>query len=447
MEEQLNNNDFPFRLIPARGKESHKIPVRSEAIQEVISKRPSFLEQWALMLFLSILLLLLAGTWVINYPDTIEAKAFLTANNAPKEIVARQEGRLIRLFVKNDDFVERGQMIGWIESIANHSEVITFSQLLDSSCLLMISGQMKKAAQLFNHNYKNLGELQGAYQQFIIAWQQFSDYQVNDFYSHKKGMLLNDILTLKEMNRSFLYQKKLMQQDVRLAEESFKMNKILSEQNVISREEFRTENSKFVNKQMAIPQLNENILSNENLQRDKQKEINQLDHDIVQQRIFFLQALETIKSAVDDWQRKYLLIAPVKGKMVFITPLQENQFLVQGRLLGYINPNGTLYYAQTILPQNNFGKIDTGLDVQLRFDAYPYEEYGLIKGKLDYVSKVATDSGFLATVRFNNGLLTNQHINIQYKSGLRAKAIIITKNMRLLERIYFNIVKSTSTNR
>ena len=96
------------------------------------------------------------------------------------------------------------------------------------------------------------------------------------------------------------------------------------------------------------------------------------------------------------------------------------------------------------LPQNNLGKVDTGMQVQLRFDAYPYQEVGFVKGKLNYMSPIASDSGFLATVNLQNGLHTNLNKTIQYKNGLQAQALIITKDMRLLERIYYSVVKSVS---
>jgi HlyD family secretion protein len=96
------------------------------------------------------------------------------------------------------------------------------------------------------------------------------------------------------------------------------------------------------------------------------------------------------------------------------------------------------------LPQNNFGKVDTGMPVQLRFDAYPYEEIGFVKGRLNFISKIASDSGFYATVRLDNGLTTNLKKHIQYKNGLKAEALVITKNLRLLQRIYYSIIKNTS---
>lgn len=186
------------------------------------------------------------------------------------------------------------------------------------------------------------------------------------------------------------------------------------------------------------------LLSNETQKRDKLKELDQIEHDITQQQLTFQQALQSLKSVVDDWKKRFVLQSPVDGKVFFTIPLQENQFLQQGKLIGYINPNDTRFYAEANLPQNNFGKIDTGLQVQLRFDAYPYQEVGFVEGTLSYVSNVPSDSGFLANIRLNRGLSTNNNKSIPYKNGLKAQAIIITKNMRLLQRLWYNINKSTS---
>nr|WP_262915615.1 HlyD family secretion protein [Niabella ginsengisoli] len=145
--------------------------------------------------------------------------------------------------------------------------------------------------------------------------------------------------------------------------------------------------------------------------------------------------------------RQYTLQAPVDGQITFILPVQKNQHIEQGKLLGYVNPPDSKYYAEIKLAQYNFGKVDTGMKVQLRFDAYPYQETGFVPGTLNYISKVAIDSGFVGTVRLDKGLTTNQQKALPYKPGLKAQALIITKDQRLLERLYYNIVKSTSLNK
>ena len=194
-----------------------------------------------------------------------------------------------------------------------------------------------------------------------------------------------------------------------------------------------------------MPQLEASMIANETEKRTKLKEIEQLEHDISIQTPIFKQSLESFKSLLDEWKRKYILQAAIAGKIAWIQQLQENQNLIAEKILGYINPEDNHYYVETYLPQVNFGKMDTTLKVQLRFDAYPYQEMGFVEGTISYISNVPTDSGFLANIRLDKGLITNTKKVISYKSGLKAQAIIITKNMRLLERLYFNIIKQTST--
>lgn len=417
--------------------------LRSEAAQEIISRRPGFLARWALLIFLFIFLLLLAGTWLIHYPDLVQANARLVAANAPKEIVVRQDGKLIKLFVSNDDTVVRGQMIGWIESTASPREVIALGDLLDKGNRLLSRNESKKASELFNRPFPDLGELQAAYQQFIAAWQQFNDYLINGYYYKRIGVLKEDLAFLNRVHASLLRQKTLTTQDLEITRETFEANDSLYRDKVISRQDLRDQQSKLVGKQMSVPQIESSLLANENQQVDKQKDIDELEHTTSQQAIIFQQALQTLKSQVDDWEKKYVLMAPETGKIVFIVPLQENQFLQSGKEIGFVNPCNSRYYAQVTLGQNNFGKIRIGQKVQLRFDAYPYQEFGSVNGELSYISKVPSDSGFLANITLPEGLVTNYRKELQYRDGLSSQALIITRDTRILQRFYYTIVKGT----
>jgi len=416
--------------------------LRSDSVQEVISRQPGFMERWALLIFLIILVFVFAGSWFIKYPDIVQANATLTTANAPKEIVSREDGKLVQLFVANDDKVIQGQTIGWIESTASHNEVVTLYDLLNQAGSLLAKNQTEQVSNLFNKSFHNLGELQSAYQQFIIAWQQFNDYLVNGYYNKRKKSLFEDLIFLQKMHKVLEEQQQLTQQDLQITREGFDANESLYKDKVISKQDLRDQKIKLVSKQMVLPQQVSSLLTNENQQIGKQKEINELEHNISQQKMIFQEAMQTLKSLAEDWIKKYIIKAPVDGKIVFVIPLQENQFMQSGKTIGFVNPPDSRYYAQVMLPQNNFGKIEAGQKVQLRFDAYPYQEFGFVEGKLNYISKVPSDSGFLATIILSKGLTTNYKKDIQYRSGLKSQAWIITKNVRLLQRFYYNIVKA-----
>lgn len=423
-------------------KSTNNSLLRSEVVNAIIFRNPGLLDHWALFIFFLIMVFILGGTWFIKYPDIVQVHATLTALDAPKEIMVRADGKLIRLFVNNDDIVIKNQTIAWIESTASHQEVINLDSMLTLGVQYITNNNSDKASFLFKSNLQNLGELQSQYKQFIIAWQLFNDYLVNGYYFKRKKILMADKEFLKKMHKALEQQKNLMQQDLQLAEETFDANNSLFQDKVISKQELRDQKGRLVSKQMNLPQLESSILSNENLQITKQKEIDELEHNISQQKIIFQQALQTLKSATSEWEKKYIIKAATNGKAIFSFPLQENQFLQSGKTIGFVNPSNSKYFAQITLPQNNFGKVEKGQKVQLRFDAYPYQEYGIVDGKLKYISKLPSDSGFLAYIELPNGLTTNYHQEIQYRNGLKSEALIITKESRLAQRIYYTLLKS-----
>jgi multidrug efflux pump subunit AcrA (membrane-fusion protein) len=426
------------------GRHNENRMFRSEQVQDILSHRPGFLERWSFLTFVAILTIIVAAGWFIRYPDVIEANAYLTADNAPKEIVIRQDGRLIKLFAKNDERLRKGQAIGWIESTGDHKEVITLSEMLSNASALLARNDLAKASAILNRGYNNLGELQTFYQQFITALQQFNDFLITGYYFKRKQMLKSDLGYLKKMHDILGNQRDLAERDLRLSREADEADSTLFSQNVISKQDFRDQQSKTVAKRSAIQQLGQSLLINETAQIDKQKDIEEIDHGISQQKAIFDQAVQTLKSQAEDWKRKYIITAPEDGKIIFVMPLQENQFLQNNKTIGFINPPDSRFYAQLMLQQFNFGKADTGQFVQLRANAYPYQEFGFIPGKLTYISKIPSDSGFLATVELPGGLVTNYNKNIQYRNGLKLEALVITRNQRLLQRFFYNLIKTTS---
>lgn len=183
------------------------------------------------------------------------------------------------------------------------------------------------------------------------------------------------------------------------------------------------------------------LTTNLHQQADKHSEVAELEHTISKQKKIFAQTLHTLKSKVEQWLMRYVITAPVAGTVSFLLPLQENSFLTANKVLGYVNPPDSKYYARVNFSQTNFGKARVGQTVQLRMTAYPYEQFGILQGRLTYISSVASDSGFLGRVALPHGLVTEYRHKIQFRSGLQAKAIIISKPMRLLQRFYYNIVK------
>lgn len=413
--------------------------LRSEAASEIISENPGFLIRYGTTIFLIVLLLIGLVAWFIRYPDIVSTTAKLTSINAPKPVITKTAGKLIQLSVKENETVAKGQVLGHMETIAEPAEVLLLSQSLDSISALLDQDNVAAINRFYGKRYGHLGELQERFQTFNQAFRTFNDYVGSGFFLNKMNMLYGDQKLLQKQNEQLLQQKSLEEQDLALAQKTFDANEILKKEKVISDLEYRTEKSKLLNKESTIPQINSSLLNNEAQKTEKQKEIFELENTIRQQKEIFRQAVNSMKTAVNEWKQNFLLIAPIEGRASFNSFLQENQQLNANQTICYINPENSSYYAEMKVPQSNFGKVKTGQKVLMKFAAYPYAEFGSVEGKVAFISQIATDSGYLAKIDLPNGLTTNYNKHIQFREGLVSNCEIITENMRLLERLYYNL--------
>ena len=417
---------------------------RSEVMQEIVSDKPGFLIRWGNYFFLFILLLIGVACWFIKYPDTIQAPAKLTSINAPKPVLSLIDGKLIKLSIIENQLVHKGEILGYLESTANHEEILILAANLDSVQVMLNNGKADQVGKYFTSTTTLLGELQTSYQVFLQAFLSFENYLADGFHLKKRTMLLRDKENLLKLYANLNQQKDLQEQDLALIQKTFDANESLKNDKVISDFDNRNEQSKLINKKMSLPQIKSAIISNESQQTEKDKEIMELENTIIQQKLVFQQVLNTFKSQVDDWKRKYTLIAPIAGKVVFASFIQENQQLEANQTICFINPENSRYFVEITIPQSNFGKVAVGQQVLLKFQSYPFQEYGSVKGKIEFINHIPNEEGYLAKVVFTNGLTTTYNKPIQYHDGLLANADIVTKDMRLLERFYYNIVRQVS---
>ncbi len=418
-------------------------------ISDIISKRPPFIVRWGITMFFFILLIIAGAGWYVNYPDLVMANARLTGLNTPRPIVSRIEGRLLVLKVQEGDRVLKGQTLGFMESVADASNVLELEQWLDTLEQSIYLQKTKTVAEVYNHLEQRqlgtawqLGELHSNWQQFMQVFLQYMNYINAGFYVRKQQMLANDEVQLHKMQQILLNQQQLQQQDLALTQETFEAQQALANQQVISPFEYRQEQSKLIGKELTIPQLEAGKLGNKMQQLEKQKERANLDNDIFNQHQNFRQALYAVQAQIQLWKQQYILTAPDSGKVIFAAFYQPGQLLHSGQTILFVSPPQTQYFADLLVPQYNFGKVATGQQVRLKLLAYPSEQFGVLQGQVRAIQQASTDSGFLARVRLPDSLITQYNHQVVFREGLTGEAEIITEQLNLLQRLYYNTVKS-----
>lgn len=413
--------------------------LRSEVMEEIVSGNPGFLIDWGNLILASILVVAGGALWFIRYPDIIKAEAKLSSINAPKEVINLVDGKLVELRVREGEQVEKGQLLGTLESLAAKDDVFKVWSMLEGINQDLESGKLREIQDLTFENNLQLGELQNANQRFTDAYLEFKNYMPNGYHHRRLALIKDDLKGIIELRFALLHERELLERDALLSESIFEVNKSLRADKVISDFDFKQEESRLLAKKLQLPRIEASLLNNSVLQNEKRKEIIGLENSIEQQTYTFQQLLNSYVNEIEEWKKKYLLTAPIAGKLNFARFLQENNYVKANETICFINPEESKYYAELVIPQSNFGKVRTGQSVLLKFRSFPYQEFGPVLGQVTFVSDIPVEGGYLARVDLTDGLMTTYQIPIQYRNGLIADAEIITKDRRLFERFFSSL--------
>ena len=420
------------------------IELRAEEVQELLARPPRWLLRWGITVVFLILLSVFAGAWVIHYPDLVRASFKLTTSNTPKAVLARTDGKIVRLFVREGQLVPTGATLAYLESTARHEEVLQLARELKAAWTVSERGNLEGLRQVNLSAYHQLGELQSAYQTFEQQHIQLRAYLAGGFYSKKRKLLQQELVDLQTLALQQRQQRVLQARDATLAQEDYDTQRQLAEQKVIASLEFKREESKNIARQLAYQQTASALVNNATAQRAKQKEILELDKQVAEERDQFLQALNTLQSATNSWQARYVLSAPVSGRVFFPGIVQENQAVATSQELFYVAPPSADYIGELRVPQQNAGKVQVGQNVLVKFAGFPYQEYGAVRGQITAIANISLkDSVFLARVALPTGLKTTYGKSLAYKTGMTASADIITADNRLLEKLFYQLRKIT----
>ncbi|TAG68299.1 MAG: HlyD family secretion protein [Runella slithyformis] len=182
------------------------------------------------------------------------------------------------------------------------------------------------------------------------------------------------------------------------------------------------------------------ITNNMSAQTQKQKEATELEKQANDQKVKFGQALNALRANVLAWKTRYLLTAPRAGRVFFAALWQEEQSIKTDEVLFYVGGVQKGYFGEVRIAQASAGKIKAGQRVLVKFQSYPFEQFGMVEGQISQLAPMPlADSTFRAVVALPNGLQTNAQKTIPFKNNLNATAEIITQDVSVAERLFFQL--------
>lgn len=425
-------------------EEREDIVIRTEEIDEILNSTPRWILRWGLSVIFILIATAVILSYFIRYPDILTADVTLTTLNPPVNLVARTNGKMTHLLAANHRTVKAGQIVAVIENTADYRDVLYLAE--KGNAVLEQTRVSDSIPRVVIRDSLRTGELTPFYLMLLKSIKDLNLYRDLTPYAKQISLLQKDLVSYRDLLEKYRKQSSINTEQLKLAEADYNRDKALYEGKAISAREFDNK------KRDYLSALNSNestkiTLSNTLIQINAiEKNILQLQLQDYQEQTKlkneFLQNLKTLLAEINKWKQLYLVESPTEGRISFFNIWTVNQDIHTGdELFSVIPSRKQEFVGKCILPVANTGKLEVGQQVNIKLDNYPYNENGMLTGTLINISEVPNKDTYAIDVKLNNGLTTSYHKTLQYKEQMKGKADIITKNVSVMDRIFFNLKK------
>jgi multidrug resistance efflux pump len=411
--------------------------LRSEEVQEILTRFPHWMIRWGSLVILFILLSLFAVAYMIKYPDIVSTQIIITTHTPPQKVVARVSGKIESILVQDKMRVQKNTPLAVIENSASYKDVFLLKSILDTLNLKSIQFPFEKL------KLAQLGEVENAF----AAFQKESLAQDLNLdlkpYQVEGNAQTYESIQLKERLGLLLSQKDINQSELQLQKSDLDRYEILYKKGIIATQEIEKQRLLYLQYQKTYKtvlstisqiksSLNELNKNSKTTQINHQKENSTLERNQ-------MQAFYQLKKSIKDWELNFVLTAAIEGKISFLQLWAENQTVTAGENVFSIIPTDQKgYVGKAKAPAQNSGKIKIGQDVIIRLTNFPEREFGILKGKVTAISLTPDKEGnLLIDISLPQGLQTSYHKKIAFRQEMNGTADIITNDLRLTERILY----------
>ncbi len=310
---------------------------------------------------------------IINIDISSQSRGIIRSKTDNVPVTTIVSGKITWLSLKNNGFVQKGDTIIKIEKENLDTQKNTQTILQTSTSALL-----NDVSSLLNNNTANI--------QTSTARE--------DFYK-------------------FQSQKIELQSKVNQAQSNFNRNKILFDKDVIAKSEFEKfqYELKFAN-QALQSFINQQKATWENQKLDLENQIKNGNGTI---------------EKIEVEENNYVVLAPISGTIENFSGLQIGSFVNASQPIANISASDNLIVESNVSP-NDIGLIQKNQKVKFQIDAFNYNQWGLLKGKVIEIDNNITLQENQAFFKVRCALNTKE---MKLKSGYKTK---VSKGMTLTTR-------------
>lgn len=355
--------------------EEQKFEIRQHKIEHILGKTPNIITRVGITVIAIIFGSLLIACHYFTYPDILTAGITLASEYPSAEILSPNKGQIAGIFVANETDVKKGDLVGFIENPAKIGDIMLLSRLI-------VSTNLDSVCQSIDNLQENLqlGTCQTAFKQ-----------------------LRQDIRNKNKISALHRNPIKVIEEQIAILEKTNKTRQTL-ELLKLKQDLFGLQKTLFIQQQESDQIIRKDIIA--------------------------------LQLQIGNWKENFLLYSPQNGKISFNKIFITEQHVNKGDLLFTVSPaySGKITGSMKISSVRE-NQIKTGQEVNIKLDHYPYMEYGILKGQINSIHWLPSESTYQIEVNVPESLTSSYGKKITLFENMKGKADIITANHSLLDRI------------
>lgn len=427
--------------VNSKGNEN-SIELRSEEVQEILGTPPGWIIGRGITLISLVVLVLLIGSYFFKYPDIIKGRVTIISKNPPVTMVAKANGKIINLFVTDQQRVISGNVLAILENPAYYRDVFKLQAWLDS--VKSIFDAPEGFIHLKLYESLTLGQIHPFYAAFVSQCSEFVNFTRFDLYQERIETIRRQVADQEGYLQQLVNQARIFDDKLQLSRRQYNRDAELARQNVITASDLEKSEAEFLGNELNHRTAIANITSTRNQINLMQRQISELQAEKGEQANRLLAGLrekfDNLLAQISVWEQTYVFKTPIDGTVTFTSVWSENQQVTDGTSVFSVVPaENTEIIGRVEFPLAGSGKVEPGQKVKIKLDNYPHLEYGMLEGQITHISLVPVNSNqgafYTAELDLRGGLATNYGIDLPFNQEMAGVAEIVTKDRRLIERL------------
>ncbi len=421
-------------------------PSENFLVTEHLQRMPSLFSRG--LLYLMILIIIVAFVYIVvsKIDIVVESRSVVRPLSHKINILSDRDGYIEKIFISEGQEVDKGSSLFLIRS----KEALTYRSKVDE---LRTSIPLKK-----EYYDTKIASIQDELRQL--------ENEHSKTISVKRLKLDQNYLSLRSIESDLVYWQREMEnlakefEDVRILFEK-RLTSIGEYNSIKSRvERARTEMEKLFSQKNIT--LKENKILEEEIEEAKSSYLNKKKIFEKEVRNLQLEKASTLQSMQSEMERSEKMLSIKDSSSIGKRDEKEKGNLIQAEKSGIISelyfrntgdyvrvsdllctivPSGSPLYMDITVANKDIGFIEKDTEIKYKFDAFPYTDYGILKGKVLAISPSAVEDKNLGFVYRIQGSLDQTYFEIKgkrypMKVGMTATAELVTEKKSIFSMLF-----------